>query len=251
MGYIASSAEDLTRFMQAHLGAAHQDVVSPRLRTLSQRPATGDTGFDDPAQAGYGMGWFVGDIAGRPSISHSGELGHFTTHLNLLPEEDRLGVAVLTNASAVVAGQGGNYNLSADLTRLLLGEDVAPAHDKHLMTVVIPLAVWGAAGLLLLAAGRYLLLALPRLRVAGSTSSGGRRWLRHVILPALGYMLLAAALLPPIPLGLARHMAPDIGWGVTVIAYLALIWVVLRTALAINAMRPRGQVAGPSDGARS
>ena len=238
MGYIGSSAHDLGRFMQAHLGVDHHDVVSPWLRDVAHRPAVADGHTGDPMQDSYGMGWFVGEMAGQPTVSHSGMVGHFTTNLNLVPDADSLGIAVLTNASAVMAGQGADYRLSADLTRLLLGEDVEPAGEPVFMTVVLPLAVWAMAAGVLVAAGRYLLVSLPRLRAAGATS-GPRRWMRPVLLPALGYLTLAAPLLPTIPLGFARHMAPDIGWGLTVTGTLALVWAAVRTVLAIRVERTR------------
>jgi hypothetical protein len=136
---------------------------------------------------------------------------------------------------------------AADLTRVLLGEDVEPAQHKLLMTMVLPLAAWGAAVLVVVAAGRYLLVKLPRLRATVPAVSFARRWLRPVLLPALGYLALASPVLAPLPLGLVRHMAPDIGWGVTVTGCLALVWAVLRTSLAVSATRAGKQAATPAE----
>ncbi|HSK90886.1 MAG TPA: serine hydrolase [Euzebyales bacterium] len=246
MGYIGSSAADLTAFVQAYLGTDHEQVVSPRLRDLAHRPAA-ETGMNDATLAGYGMGWFVGELAGHPTVSHTGELGNFTAHVDLVPDADRLGVVVLANASAFAALQGGNYGLGSDLTRLLVGQDVEPASSMILTTGVLPFAVWAAAIGILIAAGRYLLITLPRLRASAPTGSGIQRWVCPVVLPALGYVALALPLLPVVPLGMAHHFAPDIGWGLTVMAYLALGWAALRTLLAISAVRTRPQATTPPE----
>ena len=246
MGYIGSTAADLSAFLQAHLGTDHEQVLSAQLRTLAHRPVVAETGM----QAGYGMGWFVGELAERPTINHGGELGHFTSHIELVPDEDGLGVAVMTNASASAAGQGGSYSLGSDLTRLLVGQDVEPASSGILTTGVLPLVVWAAAAAILIAAGRYV-LTLPRLRGSAASGSGARRWARLVVLPALGWLLLAVPLLTVAPLGFVRHFAPDVGWGLTVMAYLALGWAALRTPLAISAVRGRGPAVATRSHLRS
>lgn len=171
------------------------------------------TPWDVPLETSHGLGWFVDDLAGHPVISHSGSLGHFTTHLIMVPGADGLGIAVLTNASAfIAAGHAGQYDLSLGLARLLLGEQPEPAARSTLYTFIYPIAAWALVLLVLVPIGRHLTRTLPRWRRKGMPSEeGSPRWFRHVILPAVGYLAVGAALLLAVPLGAARHFYPDVG----------------------------------------
>ncbi|WP_153392659.1 serine hydrolase domain-containing protein [Ornithinicoccus halotolerans] len=235
MGYIGSSAHDLARFLQAHLGHHDGPGVIPATAAEMAAGPVADTGWDFPLEGGYGLGWFVDDLGGEPVVSHSGSLGHFTAHLVMAPGADDLGVAVLSNASAFVAsGHEGQYDLSLGLTRMLLDQDPEPTTASPLMTVVVPVACWALPVLLTVAAARFLLVT--RRRYAGTVQASRRVWARLVALPAAAYLALGAVILTTVPLASARHFYPDAGWGLTVSAYLALSWAVLRTVLAATAL---------------
>ena len=234
MGYIGSSAQDLARFLHAHL--AEQDSPSvPMSAAVIAEQLVVPTRWDIPFEANYGLGWFVDNLNGQPVVSHSGSLGDFTTHLIMVPGANGLGIAVLTNASAfITAGHEGQYDLSLGLARLLLGEQPEPAARSTLLAVVAPTIAWGLAVLLLGSIARFLTRSLPRWQQARTLSVGAKHpWIRHLAFPTVGYLGVAAALLFITPLGAARHFYPDVGWAATIIAYLALAWGLLRPVVTL------------------
>lgn len=240
-GYIGSTARDLARFMEAHLEGEPADVMPYSAIDVLEGPVI-DTGWDIPLEGGHGTGWFVDEFEGVSTVSHAGSLGHFTAHVVLAPEEG-LGVAVLANGSAFVsAGHAGQYDLSLELTRMLVGAEAAPATASPLMTIVAPVAVWAAALGILAAAARFVTVR----RRQGSR--GGRRntGLARVVLPSVGYVVVGAALLAVGPLDAARHFYPDVGYGLTALAYLALAWGIARAALV-----SRGRKANQSSESRT
>lgn len=245
-GYIGSTAGDLADFMQAHLGGEPADVMPFTAEDISDRPA-GPTGWDVPLEGGHSTGWFADEFGGERVVSHAGSLGHFTAHVILAPEADQLGIAVLTNASAfIAAGHAGQYDLSLELARLLLGAEPQPAEAGLLMTTVVPAASWALALAILVAAARFLRgghRGVTRRLQEGS-------WVR-TILPSVGFVVAGLALMVAAPLAAARHFYPDVGWGLTATAYLATGWGIMR-ALAIplsqrNARRAKSQKTAPAD----
>lgn len=231
MGYIASTAQDLAKFMQAHFDG------HPAIPATAADIATGTvapTGWTTTFDAGYGHGWFVDELAGTPVVSHPGSLGHFTAHVLLAPDADGLGVAVVSNASSFLAGHEAQYDLGLGLTHLLLGEEPHPADPSLLMTVVVPILAWLLVALLIGAIVRHL-VRLPLRGLSAAKGHGARRWVR-ALLPGMAFLAVGAGLLAA-PLGLARHFYPDGGWAVTVIAYLAASWGVTRLGLGVLAMR--------------
>lgn len=224
-GYIGSTARDMAKFMQAHLSGEPADVMPFAAEQITKEPAT-PTGWDMPLESGHSTGWFVDQFAGHATVSHAGSLGHFTTHVVLAPGADQLGIAVLTNASAfVAAGHSGQYDLSLELTRLLLGADLRPTEPGFLMTRIAPAAVWIGGLAVLAAAARSLL------RRRQSEVPEGRRWAGS-LLPSAGYFAAGLAVLLAAPLDAARHFYPDVGWGLTATALLAIGWGTARGVLA-------------------
>jgi hypothetical protein len=229
MGYIASTAQDLARFMQAHLDG------HPAIPATAADIATGTvapTGWTTTLDAGYGHGWFVDELAGTPVVSHPGSLGHFTAHVLLAPDAGGLGVAVVSNASSFVASSHeAQYDLGLGLTHLLLGNEPQPADPSLLMSVVVPIVAWAVVALLIGA----VVLHLVRLRVQGLPAAKGhdaRRWVR-ALLPSAALVAVGGALIVAAPLGLARHFYPDGGWAVTVGAWIALTWGLVRVAVTV------------------
>ena len=223
-GYIGSTARDLARFMQAHLDGEPADVIPITAAEISERPVT-PTGWDVPLEASHSTGWFVDEFAGETMVSHAGSLGHFTAHVILASEADQLGIAVLTNASAfVAAGHAGQYDLSLELARFMLGAEPQPADVGLLMTTVVPAASWAGAFAVLVAAARFLRRGR---RVIGHHEGS---WLRTV-LPSVAYVGTGLAILLAAPLDAARHFYPDVGWGLTATGYVATGWGVLRMLL--------------------
>lgn len=89
-GGLLTTAEDLIRFAAAweQEKLLRRDTMT--LQTRRQRLADG-------TQTGYGLGWNVSPLAGRPAISHGGSQQGCKTLLAIFPER-RLTVAILTNS---------------------------------------------------------------------------------------------------------------------------------------------------------
>ncbi len=233
MGYIGSTARDLAAFVRAHLDG-HPSVPATADRIAQERVVPTD--WDLPLEGGYGLGWFVDEHAGRQVVSHSGSLGHFTAHLIMVPEE-RLGVAVLSNASAFVAnGHEGQYDLSLGITDLLLDRQPTPTEPSALMALAAPGAVWAMVVAVFLAALHQVVRRFPRWR-RERRAGAAPRWLRRVVVPAAGWITAAAVLFVAVPLDSGRHFYPDVGWGATVLAFLCLGWAAVRTILTVAALR--------------
>ena len=232
MGYIASTASDLAKFMQAHLdGHPAIPATAAEIAASTITP----TGWTTTLDAGYGHGWFVDELAGTPVVSHPGSLGHFTAQVVLAPDADGLGIAVLSNASSFLAGHDAQYDLGLGLTHLLLGEQPQPAEPSLLTTIVVPTLAWAIVVLLVGAVVRYL-VRLRRRGLPVGRSHGARRWILS-LLPGAAYLAIGAGLLAAAPLGLARHFYPDGGWAVTVIAYVTASWGVARLGIGVIAAR--------------
>lgn len=129
MGYIASTASDLATFMQAHLDG-HPAIPASAADIITGTVVP--TGWDTPLDAGYGHGWFIDERAGTPVASHPGSLGHFTAHILLAPDADGLGIAVVSNASAFLAGHEAQYDIGLGLLDLLLDQQPQPSTPSAL-----------------------------------------------------------------------------------------------------------------------
>ena len=90
-GALGSSVLDLVRWIVA-LGAG--DVVGPdglEAMTTRRRLPGGD-------ETGYGLGLFVGEMAGRPKVEHGGGINGFLSQLSWYPDDDLI-VTVLANCN--------------------------------------------------------------------------------------------------------------------------------------------------------
>jgi hypothetical protein len=109
-GSMRSSAADLGRWMGLHLAEGLTPEGEPLLYGDSvRRLHRPETPVDAPnpglflglewllgEPVRYGLGWFLGSVAGEPVAFHPGFIDGFSTALALFPRQ-RLGVAVLTN----------------------------------------------------------------------------------------------------------------------------------------------------------
>ncbi|MXX75878.1 MAG: beta-lactamase family protein [Holophagales bacterium] len=115
-GALGSSVLDLVRWMVA-LGAG--DVVGPdglEAMTTRRRLPRGE-------EIGYGLGLFVGEMAGHRLIEHAGGINGFLSQLAWYPDDDLI-VAVLANSRSAEPGP-----LQARIARAVLGvpePDYAP-----------------------------------------------------------------------------------------------------------------------------
>lgn len=115
-GALGSSVLDLVRWTVA-LGAG--DVVGPEgLEAMTTR-----RGLPSGEEIGYGLGLFVGEMAGHRLIEHAGGINGFLSQLAWYPDDDLI-VAVLANSGSAEPGP-----LQARIARAVLGvpePDYAP-----------------------------------------------------------------------------------------------------------------------------
>ena len=112
-GSINSNVLDMAQWIRFHLNggkvngrpllapATHAEMFTMQIPI----PPGGEMGFLYPGAnfLGYGLGWFLFDLAGRKAVEHSGGIDGMVTELVMVPSE-KLGVIVLTNSgSSVVA----------------------------------------------------------------------------------------------------------------------------------------------------
>jgi CubicO group peptidase (beta-lactamase class C family) len=105
-GSISSSARDMSKWvmMQLNNGLYEGRQVVPAsaiAQTRLPHSILGNGGhlFNKGHFALYGLGWFLEEYNGREIISHTGGVNGFVTSVTLV-QEDKLGIAVLTNTDA-------------------------------------------------------------------------------------------------------------------------------------------------------
>ena len=91
-GGLLSTVDDLARWTEALFAGRVVSEENVRRMTSEQR-------LVDGRGTGYGLGFIVGEIAGRRAAHHRGSVFGFTCHSAYLPGEE-LYVAVLTNSDA-------------------------------------------------------------------------------------------------------------------------------------------------------
>ncbi|MGH7541920.1 MAG: serine hydrolase domain-containing protein, partial [Gemmatimonadota bacterium] len=133
-GGIASSAQDLARYLSFHLGAyADTDPVDGEAPSgdgagmpgapdgapypvASLLPAASIRALHEPQvrindELSYALGWFVREVTGIGRVvEHGGEVDGYTSYLALAPEAG-VGVAVLTNVGAAPIAALGDWIL--------------------------------------------------------------------------------------------------------------------------------------------
>jgi CubicO group peptidase (beta-lactamase class C family) len=96
-GAVVSSALDLAKWAQA---LEERRLLRPETRERMQTPARIKNGTN----AGYGLGWGLGQRGGHAVVEHGGAFAGFRSHIARFPT-DRLAVVVLGNASNFPAGR--------------------------------------------------------------------------------------------------------------------------------------------------
>jgi hypothetical protein len=252
-GGLISSAEDMARYLIAHLNGGRcgdaQVLSSAGIEELHRGAA--DIGPEalpqdlgvlrpwlrDLSLGQYGMGWYVDELAGKKLVSHGGTLPDFGAYMALLPQQKK-GVVLLFNAchhwmNIVLA------DLGFRVTTLLAGEQPSSPIP------FVPMIPWLLRGLLL----------IPALQAAGVVATlwqvrrwrldpeprpaSGRGWGRQLLLPLIPNLLLALNLIPMLGKrrGYLMLYKPDSSWIVLVCGTFALAWSFLRTALVLGARR--------------
>ncbi len=100
---MCSTADDMSRWLEAHLAAGHGDrqTIFPDevLKSLHQPVVTVPTRptLENPLSA-YALGWFAQTYRGRLMVHHVGSIDGYYSLVAFLPFED-IGIVVLTNRS--------------------------------------------------------------------------------------------------------------------------------------------------------
>ncbi|QCW99175.1 beta-lactamase family protein [Aggregatimonas sangjinii] len=107
-GGIVSSTEDLTKFALAQFDSANAEMVLTRTKTADMKEDTG-----------VGLGWFIYKTdTGQTLHTHDGGTGGYTASM-IIDCENKNGVIVLSNVSALGLGTDKINKLSGSLLRTL------------------------------------------------------------------------------------------------------------------------------------
>lgn len=240
-----SSAEDMSRYLIAHLNQGkYQDVsiVSPEgvdeLHTLAVKYSE---------NAGYAMGWTVfpfpeADPNSEPptTLAHGGRWIGYRSLMVIIPEKEA-GVVIMMNKSDP-SRESDMDNIGWSLALLALGVQPLDAPPVDFMTQygrVVGLSV-------VLALGIFLTWQIKKFHFLSRhkiTAQENKATRRQIVLLAVFDLLLAGTLLfVTVPgynetIPLALKFRPDIGWLYVAILALTLGWGALRTILYAAASR--------------
>lgn len=253
-GGLISSAEDMARYLIAHLNGGrygnvhilsgagidtlHDGAASLGAEALPAELRLVRPWLRDQSLGQYGMGWFVDQIGQTKLIWHGGTLPDFGAYMALLPEKKK-GVVLLFNVC--------HYWMNPVLTELgngvaalLAGQKPQPAPIPF--SAVIP---WILRGQLL----------IPVLQITGVAATLGllrrwrldperrpsseRTWWAHILFPLVPNLLVTLSLRPLLGKrrGYLRLYKPDVSLIAMTCGSFALIWSVLRTGLILRARR--------------
>ena len=240
--YLAASAEDLGRFLIAHLNEGRYgetQVLSPAGITALHQPF-----FRYDSTAGYAGGlefwplWGSGEIAGDGEprtyevpmiLEHGGDSESYASSILLVPAAE-IGVVVLLNINDESAPSR-FHQMHVGIANLLLGNEAPPTVQFEGTLERYARPILG------------LVMVLFALRAIFSWSRWQRKrttrpsFFQHVIIPALIDMVLVAALWWLIldsaqaPLTLVRQSVPDIVLMAIVSSVILLGLAVVRTVL--------------------
>lgn len=232
-GYVVSSLDDLSRYVQAHrTGAGLPLGRDARLAMQSPQVTTGDRW--------YGYGWRGIRAGDHEVIEHTGATPGTFTHVAWLPEHDTQ-VVVMTGAYSESRAQQ-LTSIAYDLLRHSADGQPLPAGSSGAAS---PLLTWAPFTSAAVAAFG---LALCAWAIRGAATSRPRRGRFALLLGATAAGTAVAALLTPDLVGFSgrtlRLWAPDLGWSLIAIT---VTWALLSACLAAQAHRaPPGGTRSPA-----
>jgi CubicO group peptidase (beta-lactamase class C family) len=243
-GGVISTAEDMAHYLIAHLNQGRYNgisILSPGGMAEVQRPAVPvGTGAD----TFYAMGLDVGSTNGVPTVSHDGSMFSFHANLVLIPEGN-WGIMLLENVESIPDefGPARLQGIAAGVTSLLMGRQPPPAASNWSLLIFYGVVL---VPIILQALGMLRSIALLR-RWRARPADQPRGWLGRgwrIVLPLvfnLSWALLILVGLPRVfgPLPVLMIGMPDLGPLLVGSGVVALVWCVLRTALAFRVLRKR------------
>jgi CubicO group peptidase (beta-lactamase class C family) len=237
-GQLISCAEDMAHYLIAHLnGGRYKDaqILSAEGFDELHRGAA-EFAYGNFAAGRYGMGWFELDLDGTKTYSHGGNVPDFSAFMALVPEQDK-GLVVLLNADPYALPMI-TEELGTGMTALLAGQQPPPIRLDFVQWImrllpVIPLLQVAGVILTVRRLGRW--RRDPALR-----PGGWWMWGRHILLPLIPNLSLAAILAYLRSSGLLRYLQlymPDLAWVARISGGFAGPWASLRTRLILRTLR--------------
>ncbi len=237
-GYLISSAEDMARYLIAHLNGGSFNgvqVLSPAGIDELHRgvPETSAMGV---SYGHYAMGWWISEVAGMKVAWHGGNVPDFSSFMALIPEQKK-GVVILLNADHYglppVLGEFGQ-----DLTALVMGQQSRPSSFGFVRFVPWTMRALALIPLLQIMGVASTMFRLRRWRAEPEhIPTPGRMWAQHILLPLVPNLVLAALPLYFKAKDMLRYLKlfnPDVAWVAIVCGTFAAKWSVLRTALLLR-----------------
>ena len=216
-GYLISSAENMARYLIAHLNDGRYgdaQVLSPDGIAELHRPAVPARMLSLP-MGSYGMGWFVEEVGQGTLLWHDGTLPDFFSYMALVPESKR-GVVLLVNANHML------MNFALLEVGKGAGALLAGAQPRPIRLGIVP---WVLRALPLIPALQYGGLAATRRSRDPSSHPTRGAWGRSLLLPLIPNLLTAFPLLIVLRRGMLRMLLlfmPDVTWIALIAAGLAL-----------------------------
>jgi CubicO group peptidase (beta-lactamase class C family) len=240
-GFVISSAEDMTHYLIAHLNDGRYGeamILLPAGIAELHRPAVPIIGIDDVF---YGMGWYIAPTNGVPTVRHVGETANFHANLVLVPE-GRWGIVLLMNGDSAFLGRSRIEEMITGVTSLLVGRTPPPAtplyEELFFYFVIIGIFILQIIGII-----RSARLLLHWYSQPDRRPYSLLRAVWHIVPPLVFNLIPAFLFLMFVPqlFGLSLsgiiYRAPDLGYVMAVSSVVALTWSMIRTGLAIFALR--------------
>jgi CubicO group peptidase (beta-lactamase class C family) len=238
-GQLIVSPEDMGRYLIAYLNEGRSggaQVISPEGIAELHRPVA-EAVTMGVSTGHYAMGWFVEQYGESTVIWHTGTVPDFFAFMALLPDQNR-GMALLINANHVMMDKLPFTEMGMGAALRLTGQTPPPFRFG-----VIP---WVLRAMLIVPILQIagVVITLRRLRRWRDDPAGrpsrGRMWGRHIALPLIPNLLLAALPLYLIGsglLGFMRLFMPDLTWLALIGGGFAAVWSILRTGLILRTLR--------------
>jgi CubicO group peptidase (beta-lactamase class C family) len=236
-GFLISSAEDMGRYLIAHLNAGRcgdAQILSPEGIAELHRPVA-ETRMLSDAKGWYGMGWYTEQYGQTRILSHSGLVPDFYAFMALLPVQKK-GVVLLYNID--------HFTMQLTLTEVSTAVAMQLTGDppSRLRFGAIP---WIQRALLLIPFLQIVDVIVTLGLVHGWSRDPQRRpsrrrmWGQHILLPLIPDLLVALTVIPVLGRlrGFLMLFAPDFSWIARICGGLAAIWGFLRTGLVLRALR--------------
>ena len=234
--YVIASAADMGRYLQFYLNGGGSVLSSESTAAMMQDTVPVQEGYE------YGMGWGVDRRSGETIYTHGGNVEHYTTNMQILPERG-LGIVVLFNACDYFVSNRLALRLAYNISYRLMGletEDIEAADYavSHLVIDLIFLAV-----LILCTLPLLLLKRWCRKHGSGLGKSGAAGLaVLHILLPTL---ILLVFPLFGLPTEVVRDFAPDVFLVRTAGSVLLYLTGLLKLAFLLRQYQKRKSVGRP------